>query len=348
MAQARSTDAPDLGNQKILVLLVNFQNYRAQPFTVEAAQNAFFSTTSKNKSITNFYTQESHRRLHLTGTVKDWITLPMDAPQGYDACGITRPQVSKTADAAIGETGLNIKAYTRIVYLTPPLSCGYAGWADLYDQHVYLNGKLSAPTLAHELGHSYGLDHANAWRCWAKPRGSKEVIALGDNCQIQEYFDPFSIMGVTAYGNNAWAREFLGFTRPGDIKVVNRLGVYRLRRGQALVVHSNKQIKDLYGNTSSYDYYFDYRQENSVFTRWSADLQTIKRGITIYLGPHLIPGQRPIATSTLLLDATPHTSSFKDAVFLPGLSFVASDTGLRLHVLRPKKKNIRILVSKIN
>ena len=52
------------------------------------------------------------------------------------------------------------------MYLFPELnSCAWAGLGDIAGPETWINGFVSLRVMGHELGHNFGVHHANAWEC---------------------------------------------------------------------------------------------------------------------------------------------------------------------------------------
>ena len=66
--------------------------------------------------------------------------------------------------------------------------------------YTYINGTLSVQVMTHEVGHNFGLGHANARNCVVG--GTRVTIAADASCTTQTYADPFSTMGNNALRHN--------------------------------------------------------------------------------------------------------------------------------------------------
>lgn len=70
---------------------------------------------------------------------------------------------SREVDAALEAQGVDLTVFTRRMYLVPGVACPWSGLAELGGRRAWINGGscFHRPTLAHELGHTFGLHHAS-------------------------------------------------------------------------------------------------------------------------------------------------------------------------------------------
>lgn len=186
---------PTKGEQKTLVLLVNFQeNPNEQPLSVEQAESLIFG------EINDFYRQASFDQTWLSGEVAGWFTLPLS----NQVCDFTA--VQNAADEKAVAAGVPLADYDRIIYLMTQTACGVAGSATLegIPSRAHINGNFSATNITHELGHNFGLHHSRALDCGDQ--------TLGGQCEVREYGDTYDVMGGPDIGYfNTFQREQLGW-----------------------------------------------------------------------------------------------------------------------------------------
>jgi hypothetical protein len=111
----------------------------------------------------------------VSGSIAPWLEI------GHTADDCAPVQLADKARAVLAGQGVDLRRYDRIVFLHPRGGCPWSGFAGTNE--IWLNGVLRWKVVVHELGHTWGLDHANALECEA------------DLCHGVEYGDPYSPMG---------------------------------------------------------------------------------------------------------------------------------------------------------
>jgi hypothetical protein len=97
--------------------------------------------------------------------------------------------MAMAADAAATAAGYVLSNYKNRYYVLPSIgACGWAGLAYIgYPYQAWSNGYNALWVYGHELGHNFTLWHAGSLSC------SGQVI--GGGCSVNEYGDPFDVMG---------------------------------------------------------------------------------------------------------------------------------------------------------
>ena len=71
LATLEEATTKTIGQQNVLVLLVNFQDDKRQPFTIEQVQNIIL------KGVNDYYQEASYGKTYFSVTVKGYYTLPL-------------------------------------------------------------------------------------------------------------------------------------------------------------------------------------------------------------------------------------------------------------------------------
>ncbi|MBR9876319.1 MAG: peptidase M11 gametolysin [Vibrionaceae bacterium] len=182
------------GQQNTLVMLLNFEeNPNEQPLTVAEANSLVFDI------VDDFYRENSFDQIWLSGQVVGWYTLPV-SNQVCDYQG-----VQDAADQKAIASGIQLEQYDRIIYMMTKMDCGTIGSATMQGMpsRAWINGKLTAMNIAHELGHNFGLNHSSALDCGDK--------TLSEQCTTLGYGDTYDVMGGSEGYINTFQKEQLGW-----------------------------------------------------------------------------------------------------------------------------------------
>lgn len=304
-----------LGKQDVLVLLVNFQDNPVQPWTPQQAEEMVFGT------VNDYYQENSNGKTLLSGDVYGYYTLPIDATCDSWAIHVNAQQAAEAQ-------GVDLSAYNRMVYIFPEISsCGWTGKGTLGGtvSLAWINGSLSLRTVGHELGHNFGLHHAEQLEC------GSDII--GDNCISITYGDSLDIMGESGVTGhfNSFNKELLGWltSASGEVITAGGDGSYLLEPYETAPMGAAKGLKVLRGIDSSTGkqlwYYLEYRQALGFDSFLDA-----KPGITN--GVVLRLATESDIQSSQMLDMTPASTRYDldDAALLAGRSYSDPDAGVTI------------------
>ncbi len=311
--------ANTLGDQRTLLVLINFQDKPEEPWTVNEAQQLLFG------DVNNFIQENSDGRTWLTGDVAGWFTVPLSSTD------CSSRDIKNQANYAASVAGYDISQYDRLIYAFPQNSCGYAGSGSVggLPSVTYINNSLTLSVVAHELGHNLGLYHATAKECGAD--------VLGNNCYTVEYGDTLDTMGYfdTVGHFNTFEKSRLGWLSSSEVLEVTNSGNFDLVPFAQNSTSGLKALKiqrshdSTTGNSSWY--FVEYRQptgyDQQLFSDNKIDSNNVMNGIIIHTADD------GVAHSSALLDMTPASSSasdWKDPALAAGFSYVDGDSGVSI------------------
>lgn len=311
--------AATTGEQRTAVLLVNFQDDMSQPLTATAAHALVFGTVS------DLLWESSYQKTFLSGAVYGWFTIPVSR----SVCDVNlfAAEADKLATAA----GVRLGDYQRLVYLLPQNACSGAGSNSGPGEPSRLwvtSNNHSAQMIAHELGHNFGLLHAQALEC-----GS---VAYGTDCAVQNYGDPADTMGSgnTTHFNAAF-KEQIGWLNAAGVPAITTAsasGSFAIApmsagTGGARALRIPRGIDAASGQMSYY--YLEYRQP-SGFDAALATIGNLAKGVLVHVGG--------IDQTNVLLDMTPGSATsstfadMNDAALTVGRSYSDAAAGVSFTV----------------
>jgi hypothetical protein len=304
------------GAKTVLVIRVDFSDRAGEPvdqsgvpLTVARAQNVI------NNAVNPFYVSNSYNKTSLQNPVVTPV-VRMPQPQSfYNGFNINSTMLAD-ARAAARAAGFETNNYDLdIIAFSFTSNLSFSGSAIIGGKGLFLNGFFDFKTIAHELGHNYGLLHANLWRTT-----DGTVIGTGGNV---EYGDAFDLMGGGASQLTHFSAGYkrrLDWLSETNVKTITESGTYRIFAFDTVNnpsgVHALKIRKDI-----SKDYWVEFRQlftttpslMNGALVRWDFTAQGLRQ--------------------TQILDMTPSTTTLGDASLLVGQSFTDNTNGVTISVL---------------
>jgi len=318
MQQLAAAPSPiALGEQRSVVILVNFLDAPIQPYTVESARSAIFDATSA------FFLENSYQQTWLAGDIVGWFTIPVSSA----TCDYA--SIASYAQSAATAAGVNLASYTHQLYAFPSNACGWWGLSSVggSPSQSWINGAFELPVLAHELGHGHGLWHSHSLDCGA-------TAVIGSSCVTNEYGDIVDVMGAGEPAHfNAFQKERLGWLNYGvspPITTVSTDGAYTIGNYETAgsTAKALKIFKSKDAVTGQSTWFYVESRQASGFDDFLSDPSTGAQNVTGGLLVHI--GTDASGNSSFLLDMTPATSVaywWYDPALAAGQTFTDPDTG---------------------
>jgi hypothetical protein len=187
-----SASALATSEKSVLVVLATFG---PKPYTVADVERTM-------RAADNFLQTTSLGHVRLRVDVTPWLT----AFTGNPGCGDlpigSLEEVVAPARLAAQHAGYDASRYDDLIYAIADSHCGFQGeaWGD----HVMLTRQPTLHLVIHELGHAFGLAHAQSSPC----------IDNRPICGLDDTGDPFSPMGSGMLDFSVYEKVVLGWIRP--------------------------------------------------------------------------------------------------------------------------------------
>jgi hypothetical protein len=296
------------GTKDLILIRVDFSDLAGVPFP-DATGASLIS------GLNDFYRESSYGRTGFSpsGAGSDVTpTLRMPQTAAYYGANNAYLQLRSDARAAAAAAGYTLGNYDfDLICFGAVPGWGWAGLGYVGAPGVWLRSYFTAGVAGHELGHNYGLNHANFW-----DTGGQSTI--GTNGTSIEYGDSFDTMGAASAGANHFNtryKAYLNWLQAGETLSVSTSGVYRI------YPHDDTNSTGLRGlrivRTSTTNYWVEFRQK---FTgnRWLMSGAGIRWAGNGNERSHL-------------LDTTPGSTDGKnDAALVLGRTF--SDPAAGIHI----------------
>lgn len=302
-----ANDAWTRGPKNLLYMRVNFPDDLTEPISEAQAYDVM-------DSANDFYTEGSYDVTSLSPTVTPLLTLP-NTKWWYSTAG--PGALLNDARAAARRAGFETANYQLdIVAFTSVPGYDFGGLAAVHGKANWLQSTGGGVT-THELGHNYGLWHANFWDAIT----NHSRIASGTN---SEYGNIYDTMGRAAAGNyhfNATFKNALGWLPDPAVHNVTSNGVYRIYSFDTPERVEGRFYAASVKKDFQRDYWLEFRQQFS--NPW------LQHGVLLNWSPWA-----ESHGGTQLLDTTPGSPtgdlSREDAAVVIGRTF--SDAVADLHL----------------
>lgn len=243
----RPSSAWTHGTKKTLVILVDFSDKPGPPINpydpVANVTNVTVDPTyvsnrfNQANQVHDFFDQASYGQAEVVvgaavGGVSPDITNVLRMPStaaSYAASGDS-PLLHTDAEALAQTAGFNVASYDRVGVVFSFLGniansqITYGGLGEVTGKDFWINGYFNLSQVTHEMGHNFGLNHANLW---AVTDGNP----VSPNGKSVEYGDAFDVMGSGEFIStqySTWNRSILQWIPDTAVSTITTSGNYRV------------------------------------------------------------------------------------------------------------------------
>jgi hypothetical protein len=227
--------APGNGStSKVLVIRADFSDLPGDPRPLGGGTpyDASSLQAIAKDQIATYYASSSYGKVSMEFTISTQLyRMPQTAAE-YASAG-SEFQLYRDAVAA-ATTDYSVTNFDKVVTLfswlgaIPGSLLQFGGLTVIGTSMVWVNGEFDFRVVAHELGHTFGLYHANFWK-------STDGNPISDSGSSQEYSDPFDTMGANWANDprtdfNPWFKTQLQWISDVQVQTVTDSGIYRVFR----------------------------------------------------------------------------------------------------------------------
>lgn len=192
MLVVQSAGAVVKGDKRVLVVLATSGS---KPYTVAEVEH----TVAQARS---FISTASFGQVQLRVDVTPWLSAFSSNPGCGGGTNRSLDNVVAPAKVAADVAGFDPSRYDDVIYAIADSKCGFHGTT--WGNEVILTRQPNLQLVVHELGHAFGLGHAQASDC----------ITIEGLCGLDETGDPFSPMGSGELDFSVYEKVTLGWIRP--------------------------------------------------------------------------------------------------------------------------------------
>lgn len=239
------------GQKKLLLIRVDFPDLVGVNLSDSGAVNLI-------NNLNNFYTEMSYGKASFASNTLGSDFTPvfrMSQPAAYYGTNNYYNPLRSEARAAAAAAGYTLTNYNLdVICMGPVPGFGWAGLGYVGSAGSWLRNSFGTGVAGHELGHNYGLNHANRWNT-----SGASVIGPGSST---EYGDSFDTMGAASAGNNhfnARYKQYLNWLTTNEVTTVSTSGTYRVYCHDKTNVAGIRALK--IAKNISTNYWVEFRQK---------------------------------------------------------------------------------------
>lgn len=296
---------PSTGVRSVLYLRVAFPDVGLEPQTEVSAYDLM-------RQVNDWFVASSYGNLYLLTTASPLIRLPR-SEAWYKNVG-NELDLRDDALVAARAMGYDGDIHDHVVFAYEGGPGNFQGLATISGRFVWLK-QISVGTAAHELGHNFGLWHANSWET-----SGQSIIGPGSNL---EYGNSYDWMGNSRAENgdfNVCWKHRIGWLGGEFVHQIRESGFYRVFASDQSTLDPARRYAFQVRTEGERFYWGEYRQ------RFDPSNPSLRNGLLLNWSPWSLS-----AGGTHLLDSTPGSSGgMNDAALTIGRTFADPDSGVHI------------------
>jgi hypothetical protein len=208
------------GQKNLIFIRVDFSDLSGVPFSDSTGASMW-------TTMNNFYTEMSYGRTGFTpigGGTDITPTFRMPQPAAYYGTNDFYNQLrtdARNAAAAAGYVLTNYQFDLTCFGSVPGWS--WSGLAYVGAAGAWIRNSFGGGVSSHEVGHNYGLNHANFW-----DTSGASIIGPGTSVEYGDIYDTMGNAGAGIYHFNARNKAYLNWLTTNDWVNVTSNGTYRI------------------------------------------------------------------------------------------------------------------------
>jgi len=282
--------------------------------------------------ITRYYDTISYGRQRTNIQLYGWYT--STKPASEIVCDSTAFPALKQQAVELADPDIDFSSVTELTIFAPQMPCsstwrglGTVGpWSPIETQEGTFRTAVSM-TFAdftsvplHELGHNFGVWHANYIFC-----GAQSFAQDPETCTGYEYYDKYDVMGKADYKGhmNVYSKNKLGFLEADSVMNVTESGIYAIT---PLETPGGVKALTIRRRNGTY-FWLEYRRPQNYDSIFGT---TELNGLFVRVGQYMLG-----LHGSFVIDGSPSrtTVSYTNVVFPPGVRFADPDTGAAFTLL---------------
>ena len=333
----RPSSAWTHGTKKVLIILVDFSDLPGPPVdpfdpgtnttNISITPSYVANRYNLTNGVHDFFDQASYGQAEIqvgavvSGSSPD-ITpvLRMPSTAASYATAYENDLLHSDAETLAQNAGFNVSSYDRVGVVFSNLGnitnsqITYGGLGEITGPDFWINGYFNLSQVTHEMGHTFGLNHANLWKV-------TDGNPVSPNGTSLEYGDPYDVMGGGQTEPNQytqWNRSILQWIPDSAVTTITTSGTYRVFTFDNVAANLTNPVALKVVRDNTRDYWIGYRTNSGV-----ANLNN---------GAYVLWGYNTNQQANLLNFTTPGNSGVNPALQV-GNTFNDTAAGITLQTL---------------